>query len=93
MRVLYAAKCFWPGVDVREVELVGAQVSADNGVGYHGALLFADDELVLYMFETSLPAAVRSACERAGAPWERVMAAVWLAPAIKPTREGGWTCA
>jgi hypothetical protein len=79
--VLFAAKCFWPGVALSEVELVGSRVSAADD-GYQGALVFAGDDLVLCLFEASSPAAVRSACERAGAPWERVMAAVWLAPTI-----------
>jgi hypothetical protein len=77
--VLYAAKCFWPGVAVPEVELVGSRASAADD-GYRGALVFAGDDLVLCLFEASSPAVVRTACERAGAPWERVMAAVWLAP-------------
>jgi hypothetical protein len=45
---------------------------------YRGSLLFADDDLVLCLFEGPSPAAIKRATDRAGFPCERVMASVWL---------------
>jgi Nickel responsive protein SCO4226-like len=49
-------------------------------VTYRGSLLFADDDLVLCLFDGPSPAAVKRASERAGLPCERVMDATWLDP-------------
>jgi hypothetical protein len=80
--MLYAAKCYWPGVTQRELDAVGKRVARADGA-YRGSLLFAGDELVLCIFEGASAGAVRSVCEQAGVPCERVMSAVWLAnPAL-----------
>jgi len=76
--MLYAAKCFWPGVTERELGAAGLRVALADGA-FRGSLLFAADALALCLFDGASPAAVRSVCERAGVPCERVMAAVWLA--------------
>ena len=85
--MLHAAKCYWPGVTAHEVEV--ATLKADHeaqrvsttgpSVTYVGSMLFAADELVLCLFESSSPAVVKDVNERAGIPCERVMQAQWLA--------------
>lgn len=82
--MLYAAKCYWPGVTRAEVERVAARAvepdsePGDRDVKYRGSLVFADDDLVLCLFEGPSPMAVKRASERAGIPCERVMDSVWL---------------
>jgi hypothetical protein len=84
--VLYAAKCYWPGVSQTELEhLVGRGSRVDCAanpaeVTYVGSLLFADDELVLCLFEGPSRTAVKRTSERLGIPCERVMGSVWLDP-------------
>jgi Protein of unknown function (DUF4242) len=81
--MLYAAKCYWPGVSQRELERMTAQsfgASEQQDVSYVGSLLFADDHLVLCLFEAPSRAAVIRASERSGIPCERVMNSVWLDP-------------
>lgn len=83
--MLYAAKCYWPGVTSTEFEQVSARAAdalrePGGDVTYRGSLLFADDDLVLCLFEGPSPTAVKRASERAGLPCERVMDAAWLEP-------------
>jgi hypothetical protein len=85
--MLYAAKCYWPGVTELELGRLAARVAVDpeDGSGepartYLGSLLFPGDQLVLCLFEASSVETVRGASERAGLPCERVMNAVWLGP-------------
>jgi Protein of unknown function (DUF4242) len=87
--MIYAAKCYWPGVTSGDVagaaERVTRATEDPGGQGAHvylGSLLFPDDELVLCMFDAPSPVAVRRASDRAGLPCERVMGAVWLAGAF-----------
>jgi hypothetical protein len=87
--MLYAAKCYWPGVRRADVESIVGRLGAArhrDEVAYRGSLLFCDDDLVLCLFEGSSRAAVKRVSERAGIPCERVMDSVWLDP--HPT-EGG----
>jgi hypothetical protein len=79
--MLYAAKCYWPGVTPYELERA-AHVAATQGDGYVGSLLFRADGLVLCFFHGTSPAAVRRAAEQAGMPCERVMASQWLPSSI-----------
>jgi len=58
--MLYAAKCYWPGVTRADVEQIAARAT-DACVGarcgpitYLGSLLFAADDLVLCLFEGRL---------------------------------------
>ena len=81
--MLYAAKCYWPGITQTELEQVAlgrsklvAACSPD--VAYRGSLLFGDDDLVLCLFEGPTRTAVKRASEQAGIPCERVMQSVWL---------------
>jgi hypothetical protein len=84
--MLYAAKCYWPGVTRTELKQVTARAAKAHrepgarDVTYRGSLLFADDDLVLCLFEGPSPTAVKHASERAGLPCERVMNAAWLEP-------------
>jgi hypothetical protein len=85
-RMLFAAKCYWPGVTKPELELLmgratGAGVCPDRSdVAYLGSLLFAADALVLCLFDGATPTAVKHEAEMAGLPWERLMECVWLGP-------------
>jgi hypothetical protein len=79
--MLYAAKCYWPGVT--EGEIV-ARRPPSHDASYVGALLFPNDALVLCLFEAPTPTAVRQATDRAGLPCERVMQTRWL-PLPAPT--------
>jgi hypothetical protein len=84
--MLYAAKCYWPGVSQSELEqLARRALEADSrpphgDVTYHGSLLFSDDDLVLCLFDGPSRTAVKRAIEQVGAPCERVMQSVWLEP-------------
>jgi hypothetical protein len=84
--MLYAAKCYWPGVSQNELEQVATRARrsdprpAQSDVVYRGSLLFSDDDLVLCLFEGPSHTAVKRASEQAGIPCERVMQSVWLGP-------------
>lgn len=84
--MLFAAKCYWPGVTEREIERVAADAvreaenvsRAGHGVTYVGAIVFPRDELVLCIFESSSRMMVVRTAERAGIPCERLMESFWL---------------
>jgi hypothetical protein len=84
--MLYAAKCYWPGVthaDLQHVAGRAAGTGLDSGTGpvtYLGCLLFAADDLVLCLFRGPSRAAVIAASDRLGIPRERLMDAAWLSP-------------
>jgi hypothetical protein len=88
--VLYAAKCYWPGVtetDLKQVtERAGRAGLASGGatVTYLGSLLFAADDLVLCLFQGPSRAAVIQASGRLGIPCERLMDSAWLGPGLIP---------
>jgi len=89
-RVLYAAKCFWPGVTEDELRLAAARAGdapGKEGAAFRGAVFLPGDELVLCLFDASSRAGVKCASERAGMPCERVIETVWVAP----TTRGGET--
>ena len=69
-----AAKCYWPGVTERSLELAARRA----GAGCVGSILFRDDELALCLFDAASSATVRRTAEAAGIPCERVMEALWL---------------
>jgi hypothetical protein len=91
--MLYAAKCYWPGVTAADVQRVAgraAQAGLSPGrdrVAYLGALLFAADDLVLCLFCGPTRAAVIQASDRLGIPCERLMEPLWL-PQASPPPEG-----
>jgi hypothetical protein len=74
-------------VTTRELELAAGRAACEAqrvsstgpNVTYVGSMLFAADELVLCLFESSSPAVVKDINERAGIPCERVMQSQWLA--------------
>jgi hypothetical protein len=80
--MLYAAKCFWPGVTEDEVRLAAARAATDHDacpeVAFCGALYLPADELVLGLFDSSSGASVKRASERSGMPCERVIDTVWI---------------
>ena len=90
--MIYAAKCYWPGVTEHELKRAAARAAseaaiashADTTIAYLGSILFAADELVLCFFDSGSHAAVRTTAERAGIPCERVMDSRWLPPNLAP---------
>ena len=86
--MLYAAKCYWPGVAETDLERVAARAgragpaSGSNTVIYLGSLLFAGDDLVLCLFQGPSRPAVIQASDRLGIPCERLMDAAWLGPGL-----------
>lgn len=85
--MLYAAKCYWPAMTEIELQDVGRRAgsgaersrSRGNDIAYLGSIMFHADDLVLFVFDASSPAAVKHTSDQAGIPCERVMPAVWLA--------------
>jgi len=80
--MLYAAKCYWPGITGRELSRVADRArhtsSKPRDAAYLGALLFEADDLVVCLFEAESRSAVSQASDRLGIPCERVMEPVWL---------------
>ena len=87
--MIYAAKCYWPGVTEQELRRAVARAVAETTASradvavYLGSILFQHDELVLCLFDAASRAVVRRTAERAGIPCERVMDSRWL-PANAP---------
>jgi hypothetical protein len=90
--MLYAAKCYWPGITETDLERVAKRAAAAglgsgrDGVAYLGSLLFAADDLVLCLFQGPSRAAVIQASDRLGIPSERLMDSAWLGPG-RPLQE------
>jgi hypothetical protein len=88
--MLYAAKCYWPGVTEADLQQVTERAtraglaSASATVTYLGSLLFAADDLVLCLFQGTSRAAVIQASDRLGIPCERLMDASWLGQQRSP---------
>ncbi len=86
--MLYAAKCYWPGITESDLEQVAERAATAglgpgrDGVAYLGSLLFAADDLVLCLFQGPSRAAVLQAGDRLGIPRERLMDAAWLGPGL-----------
>ena len=86
--MLYAAKCYWPGVTQTDLQQLSeragrAGLAGDgNTVAYLGSLLFAADDLVLCLFQGPSRAAVIQASDRLGIPCERLMDLAWLGPGL-----------
>jgi hypothetical protein len=95
--MLYAAKCYWPGVTQADLEQVAERaaraglLSGGDGVAYLGSLMFAADDLVLCLFQSPSRAAVLQVSDRLGIPRERLMHPLWLAPG-RPARDGRQDC-
>ena len=84
--MLYAAKCYWPGVNESELQhaaaAAGQEAATFSGEGwpirYLGSLLFPADDLVFCIFETPERDLVSDTTARAHIPCERLMETVWL---------------
>jgi hypothetical protein len=76
--VLYAAKCYWPGVTDEDIESAAPLLGGDADATYVGSLLFPGDALVLCLFDANTDRAVRQASHRARIPCERVMSTQWI---------------
>ena len=82
--MLYAAKCFWPGVSASQFDrdaaprLSLARSGSAADTAYLGSLVFGGDELVLCLYESSSRSAVMDAAQRARIPCERIMESAWL---------------
>lgn len=91
--MLYAAKCYWPGVSPDQFEREAAPRLKQGGVedpAYLGSLVFGGDALVLCLYKSSSSEAVIAAATRARIPCERVMALDWLPTTDLPlSRSGG----
>lgn len=82
--MLYAAKCYWPGVTDEDIESAAVLLAGDAEATYVGSLLFPGDALVLCVFEAKTDGAVRQASERARIPCERVMSTWWIGKERRP---------
>jgi len=93
--MLYAAKCYWPGVTETDLEAVAERAAATGlaaGTGpvtYLGSLPFAADDLVLCLFRGPSRAAVIQASDRLGIPRERLMDSAWLSPTSAARKDPG----
>ena len=78
--MLYAAKCYWPGVTETDLEQVAARAAqaSDDRVAYLGSLLFSADDLVLCLLDGPSRAAAKHASDRLGIPCERLIDSVRL---------------
>ncbi len=85
--MLYAAKCYWPGVTRADLEQLAARATqaesrpGDNSVAYLGSLLFSADDIVLCLLDGRSRTAVKHASNRLRIPSERLIDSVWLGPA------------
>ncbi len=77
----HVAECLLPGVTESSAEALAGRVraelarSAGTRVSFLGALLLPEDEVLLCLF-TGGSAEVRQVSERAGVPFERVLACI-----------------
>jgi thioesterase domain-containing protein len=82
----YLVECFWPGIDERQHAAAAnrAQAAAlqlrreGEEIEFLGSILIPGDETVFCFFKGREPD-VRGASERAGLPFERLLAAVRIA--------------
>ena len=90
--MLYAAKCYWPGISAGDFEREAASRLAQghsDDAAYVGSLVFGGDQLVLCLYEGSSPATVMAAARRARVPCERIMESAWLSATDAPLSTPG----
>jgi hypothetical protein len=84
LRMLYTAKCYWPGVTEEDLRDAAARAHEHNRVDdsplFRGLLYLRGDDTALSLFEADSTASVKQASENVGMPCERVIATVWVAP-------------
>ncbi len=78
----HAAECLLPGVTPALAAALAGQIKAElavsaTGVAFLGSLLMPEDEVLLCLF-AGTQAQVRAVSERAGLPFERIVACVGL---------------
>ena len=76
--MLYAAKCFWPGVSEEQLRDAARRARSSGGADFRGALYLPGDELVLCLFVSLSRVSVKLASEQAGMPCERVIESIWV---------------
>jgi hypothetical protein len=71
----FVAECYWPDVHEEDVRALDQRIAAwlDGDVRYLGSVLIREDEVLLCQFEGTA-AAIRRVAERAGVPYERLLA-------------------
>ena len=81
----YVAECYWPDVQDEEVRTLDQRIAASlaDDVHYLGSVLIREDEVVLCQFEGTADA-IRRVVERAGVPYERLLAATVYTAGTQP---------
>lgn len=84
----FVAECYWPDVEEEEVRLLDHRIVASlaDDVRYLGSVLIREDEVVLCQFEGAADA-IRQVAERAGVPYERLLAATHTLPSEERTQQ------
>jgi hypothetical protein len=84
----FVAECYWPDVQEEEVRLLDHRIVASlaDDVRYLGSVLIREDEVVLCQFEGAADA-IRQVAERAGVPYERLLAATHTLPTEERTQQ------
>jgi hypothetical protein len=84
----FVAECYWPDVQEEEVRLLDHRIVASlaDDVRYLGSVLIREDEVVLCQFEGAADA-IRQVAERAGVPYERLLAATHTLPPEERTQQ------
>jgi hypothetical protein len=81
---MYTAECYWPGVTEAKLQqaaaraMQAAEAVAQQGVRvrYLGAVLFPDDQVVLFEFDSASADAVQRVSERAELDVARIVASL-----------------
>lgn len=87
------AECLLPGLTPAAAQLLAGRIQAElagapgAGVAFLGALLMTEDEVLLCLFRGPQPA-VRAVSERAGLPFERIIACRGLGWQPEPHTDG-----
>ena len=78
------AECFWPDVREEDVRALEQRIESCliDGVRYLGSLLIREDEVLLCQFEGAADA-VRRVAEKAGVPFERLLATNVATPDVR----------
>jgi len=83
-RMLYAAKCYWPGATEEELrdaaDRTHRQDATEDSPVFRGLLYLRGDETALALFEGDSGASVKQASEDVGMPCERVIESGWFGP-------------
>ena len=77
----YLAECLWPGVTEAQLAVVDLRArraggTTEDDVRYLGSVLMPADEVVFFVFSGPSESAVRAVADRAGLPFERIVASL-----------------